>query len=70
MSNTETATIRRARCRVPRCEREAISRGLCRRCYQAAWELVHAETITWEQLENRGRVERTSSAKAWFLEVN
>lgn len=56
------------RCRRPSCKRDAVCRGLCRSCYQAAFTLVTSGVTTWEHLERRGKVdEPRASAKGWFL---
>lgn len=63
----ERTIATRSRCRVPRCTRAAECRGLCRSCYQSAYQLVTAELVTWEQLEKQGKVEPVFSVKSWFL---
>ena len=62
------ATRLRAKCRVPHCHRDGISRGLCRSCYQSAYQLVAGGTVTWTELERRGKVAAVQTSKSWFLE--
>ncbi len=63
-----TVAARTPRCRVPHCDRDSVSRGLCRSCYQGAYVLVNIEKVTtWEDLEKRGKVAATTSTKAWLL---
>jgi len=67
MPHERTVVTRKPRCRVPRCQRDAECRGVCRSCYQSAYQLVAAGAITWKELEDRGKVDRTETAKQWFL---
>lgn len=55
-------------CRVPHCKREAKSRGLCLSCYQAAYQLVIAGSVTWKELERRGKVNEVRTVKGWLLD--
>lgn len=56
------------RCRVPRCLSEIHSRGLCRSHYQQTWRYVADGTVSWEELEDSGKVaERERSFKSWLL---
>ena len=47
-----TGTTNRLRCIV--CDEEARIRGLCRCCYQSAWNLVSTGETTWGELVKRG----------------
>jgi hypothetical protein len=67
MRRERTIIARRVRCLVPHCDRDAECRGLCRSCYQSAYQLVVTGSITWDELEARGKVRPTASAKSWFL---
>lgn len=62
------AVSRRPKCRVPHCRRDAECRGLCRSCYQSAYQLVSDGVVTWDDLERRGKVESVRTTKAWLLE--
>lgn len=64
-----TVAMRSRVCRTPGCGNRAYSRGLCRACYQAAYRIVSEGTLSWSDLENRGKVNaaREGSPKAWFL---
>lgn len=56
------------RCRVPRCFSGIHSRGLCRSHYQQTWRYVADGTVSWEELEDSGKVaERERSFKSWLL---
>lgn len=56
------------RCRRPGCLRDAEIRGLCRSDYQTASVLVSEGVVSWEQLEQRGKVdEPRRSVKSWLL---
>jgi hypothetical protein len=56
------------RCRKPRCQRNAESRGLCGSCYAVARRLVEDNAITWDELLRRGKIdEPRRDAKEWFL---
>lgn len=56
-------------CKVPRCGMAAISRGLCATHYQTAYQLIMVGKTTWEELEQRGRVDpaRVATGRDWFL---
>lgn len=42
-------------CMTPDCEGgKAYSRGLCKRCYEAAYHLIRGGETTWGELEGRG----------------
>jgi hypothetical protein len=64
---TVVVPFRRPRCKVPHCERDSECRGLCRSCYQSAYLLVSAGVTSWDELEKRGKVQPTTTAKSWFL---
>lgn len=42
------------RCLNPHCGNLAFCRGLCQADYQAAWKLVQARQVTWDQLVAAG----------------
>jgi hypothetical protein len=68
MKAIREVTIAFERCRRPHCNREAVSRGLCASDYQQAWRYVSAGSVTWEELENRGKVnEPARGVKAWLF---
>jgi hypothetical protein len=69
MPRERTIVARAPRCRVPHCHRDSVTRGLCRSCYQSAYMLVREGYVTWQQLEDRGKCERTTSAKSFFLQT-
>lgn len=59
-------------CLVPGCVNVAVSRGLCRYDYNAAFQLVEKGDITWEQLVAEGKAlakhgERKKEAAAKFF---
>jgi hypothetical protein len=67
----EKAVHRDPRCRNPHCENTSFCRGLCRSCYQKAWELVNDRSsgVTWEKLERAGKCEEIKvSAKEWLAQ--
>lgn len=41
----------------------ARSKGLCRRCYNAAVSLIGRKLTTWEELESLGLIEENTGAK-------
>jgi hypothetical protein len=41
-------------CRIAGCENVAVTRGLCRRCYQSASQAVKAGEVTWDKLVELG----------------
>lgn len=43
------------------CDREAATRGLCRRCYKTAGELVRRRQVTWKMLIEHGLATETKS---------
>ena len=51
------------KCLTPSCSRLAGSRGLCRKCYQAAWFWIHDGKGTWEDLEKGGHTLPTKRTK-------
>jgi hypothetical protein len=62
------------KCLNPKCERPEKVRGLCWSCYQACRRLVANKQITWEALEDAGRVNESkgrgigkSSTVRWLL---
>ncbi len=67
MLREKTFAARVASCRVPDCKRDPACRGLCRSHYQSAYTLVVMGASTWKQLEEKGKVAATTSAKQWFL---
>jgi hypothetical protein len=58
----------KSKCLVPKCGRDAKSRGLCLKDYKVVAKLVNAKETTWEKLESAGKVSslRRASSKAWF----
>lgn len=42
------------KCIVEICENKILARGLCRKCYDAASNLVNTTKLTWEYLESVG----------------
>lgn len=68
MQREKVFMVRGPRCLVPRCNRDASCRGLCRSCYQAAYMLVTSGSVTWQQLEARGKVNEVRTVKDWLLE--
>lgn len=68
MRREVTVAVRTPRCKTPGHEnRDAVCRGVCRSCYQSAWILVNDGAVQWKQLEERGKVEATTSTKEWLL---
>lgn len=66
---TFVARTRLAQCRRPGCGLEVYSRGLCGTDYRVAHGLVRDGLITWDELEQHGKVDRPKrTAKVWFLE--
>ena len=58
-----------AKCRKPDCNRAAVSRGLCRSDYQAAYEMVSAGTVSWGDLEALRHVDPPRrTTKEWLLD--
>lgn len=59
----------KAKCLVPKCGRDAKSRGLCLKDYKAAAKFVKAGETTWEKMENAGKVSplQRSTSKVWFV---
>lgn len=56
-------------CMYPDCKDSPDTRGLCRKHYQAAWQLVRDGKTSWDRLEGAGKAgSRTSQAPDWFLE--
>lgn len=45
-----------ARCFNPNCTATDYARGLCKRCYQAAFGLVQRGEITWDELMVNGKI--------------
>lgn len=43
------------KCINPKCETEAIARGLCKACYYAVKKWVTNGVTTWEKLEAEGK---------------
>ncbi len=44
----------------------ARSKGLCRKCYNAAVSLIGRKLTTWEELESLGLIEENTGAKFLF----
>ena len=60
-------------CKVPGCDEEVSSRGVCSGHYQQAYRLVEKGKTTWAKLEKSGKVGssnriQTQKDKDWFLE--
>lgn len=62
-----TTTETPVKCLVPDCDRETEIRGLCRPCYNRAYQLVMAGRTTWEALEERGKIETRKKITDWLL---
>jgi hypothetical protein len=63
----------KGQCLHPLCDREAYTRGLCSREYNAANELVRQKKTTWRELEKAGkclpsRKQKYEDQRKWFLE--
>jgi hypothetical protein len=60
-----------AKCLNPKCQREAMTRGLCAACYVRANEVVRAGLTTWKKLEAAKKVlpsqRQKTSTKKWLL---
>lgn len=60
------------RCLNPECDGLAYVRGLCRNCYGTARRLVVAGSVTWGELEKRGKCDagkmtHKNDRALWFL---
>ena len=66
-------TINQGKCLNPNCERKQKSRGLCGSCYDIAARLVREHRVTWEELEQAGKVReagpvyRKTNTTKWLL---
>jgi len=40
------------KCIVETCKRKSLARGLCRKCYDSASNIVNTTKLTWEYLES------------------
>jgi hypothetical protein len=60
-----------AKCLNPKCQREAMTRGLCCVCYVRAAEVVRARLTTWKKLEATKKIlpsqRQKTSARKWLL---
>ena len=45
------------KCRMPKCNREVVTRGLCDACYRSTKRLIALGKTTWERLEADGLAE-------------
>ena len=57
-------------CKYPECDEDATARGLCRKHYAMAYDLVLQTKTTWTELEAKGKSlpPQTRSSNKWFLE--
>jgi len=58
------------KCLYPACKSEAITRGLCRTCYNVAQRLVREGQTTFDKLQKEGKMlpsTRDRSKHNWFL---
>jgi len=46
-------------CRIKGCTGKVHTRGVCFRCYRAAYRLVEREQTTWDELESMGLLATT-----------
>lgn len=69
MAKKKPQTRKRAVCLVPDCKARPVLRGVCRRCYHAAYRMRERGEATFEELETKGllapvRRHQSSMAKA------
>jgi hypothetical protein len=50
-------------CVTPRCGGSQYSKGLCRKCFQAAQSIIGRNLTTWDELESLGLTQECTGAK-------
>ena len=56
-------------CLNPKCQNQAVTRGLCSGCYALVFKLIATGETTWQELEIKGKVlPKKKSKSSWFLE--
>jgi len=65
----ETTVAASRLCRFPGCDRPGDhARGMCESCYRGTASYVADGVISWERLEQRGKVaQRKMTLKEWLL---
>lgn len=69
MKRERTVVVRKRLCRKPGCDRIGDhARGMCEACYRATAKYVADGVVTWERLEQRGKVDKPQTTlKEWLL---
>lgn len=56
-------------CLVPDCSETATIRGLCKRHYNMAYQLVLTKKTTWEELHKAGRIIIIRETKSYNINI-